>query len=205
MMRYGYRSRTTLRTRFLGEKMQNSYLMGGCWPKAVSWVSSTFLEPRTIRRSRYIMRVEVRHIRLELRVSFSFIIFLSDYTTSRCSELIRATSMALRSSQERHNYIWRPDKRAGLWKMPKSSIRAADTAVWACIMEKWRILTGSGTFWWPIKLLSKMGSFCMPLSTCDVSLPIRAHITRNLATNRVWNTEIRIPEKSWTIKWAAFR
>ena len=25
----GYRSRTTLRTRFLGEKMQNSYVMGG--------------------------------------------------------------------------------------------------------------------------------------------------------------------------------
>ena len=133
------------------------------------------------RRSLYIMRAEARSIRFMLRLSFSFIIFLSNYTTSRCSGLIRATSMALRSSQERHNYIWRPDKRAGLWKMPKPSIRATDTAVWACIMEKWRILTGSGAFWWPIKLLSKMGSFRMPLSTCDVSLPIRAHITRLLA------------------------
>ena len=160
-------------------------------------MSSTFLEPLTYRRSLYILRAKVRSIRFMLRLSFSFIIFLSNYTTSRCSGLIRATSMALRSSQERQNYIWRPDKRAGLWKMPnKSSIQATDTTVWACIMVKWRILTGSSAFWWASKLLSTIGSFCMSLSTCDVSTFRSVHVPRNLAANRVSNTDLRIRIKN---------
>ena len=144
------------------------------------------------RRSLYIMRAEARSIRFMLRLSFSFIIFLSDYTTSRRSGLIRATSMALCSSQERHNYFWRPDKRADVCKMPKSSIRAADTTVWACIMVKWRILTGSSAFWWASKLLSTIGSFCMSLSTCDASTFRSVHVPRNLAASRVSNTDLRI-------------